>query len=308
MTTPIISLQGCSRWYGPVLGLSDLSWTPRAGIVGLLGPNGAGKSTLMKLLVGLLEPSRGSALVFGKNPRQDPEVRARIGYCPDHDAFYEDLTALEFVTMMASLSGVATPRARAEAALRDMGLNDARNRRIGGFSKGMRQRTKLAQALVHDPDLLILDEPLTGVDPMARKDIIDRISALGREGKSILVSSHVLPEVESLTQEIAVIHQGQLLAEGNVRKIRDLIDRYPHRIRIECDRPRNLAGRLVTFPFVTQLSIDDSTLVVETRQPDPCYDQITEAALADNVVIRSLSSPDNNLAAVFGYLTARGQR
>jgi ABC-2 type transport system ATP-binding protein len=307
MSDAVIQFQDCSRWYGSVLGLSDLTWQAKSGAIGLLGPNGAGKSTLMKLVVGLLAPSRGSVRVFGRDPREDLSVRGLIGYCPDHDGLYDDLSALEFVTMMAELSGLGkNARKAAEQALADMGLTAAQHRKMRGFSKGMRQRTKLAQTLVHDPKLIILDEPLTGVDPIARTDIMERITRLAARDKTILVSSHVLPEIESLTQEIAVIHQGQLLAEGNVREIRSLIDRYPHRIRIDCSEPRKLATALAAAPYVTQLAIERDILTVETREPDPCYDKITDIAVQERVLIRQLSSPDNSLSAVFGYLTARG--
>jgi ABC-2 type transport system ATP-binding protein len=303
--TEIVTAERCSKWYGHVLGISDVTWHCRGGIVGLLGPNGAGKSTLIKLMAGLLRPSRGELRVFGASPFADASVRARIGYAPEHEKTYDDLTALELVTVMAELAGVPRDRARAaaERALDQMGMTDAMHRRVRGFSKGMRQRTKLATAIAHDPDFLLLDEPLTGVDPVARVDIVERIRALGDAGKTIVVSSHVLYEIEALTSEIVVIYRGQVLAEGNVYEIRKLIDRHPHRIRVECDQPRAIATALAGAEHVARIAFERNAVLIETRDPDRCYDQLAEAVLAANIGVRALTSPDNNLGAVFEYLT-----
>jgi ABC-2 type transport system ATP-binding protein len=302
----IVLVDNCSKWYGHVLGISDVTWTLRGGIVGLLGPNGAGKSTLMKLMAGLLRPSRGSLAVFGKNPFEDVAVRRRIGYAPEHEKTWDELTALELVTVMAKLAGVPANRATTAAkdAIAQMGMTDAMHRRVKGFSKGMRQRTKLATAIAHDPDFILLDEPLTGVDPIARVDIVERIRKLADAGKTIVVSSHVLYEIEALTSEIVVIYRGQVLAEGNVYEIRKLIDRHPHRIRIECDRPRQVAAALATADHVARIVFERHGILIETRDPDRCYDELAQIALARDLVIESLASPDNNLSAVFEYLTA----
>jgi ABC-2 type transport system ATP-binding protein len=302
--------EACSKWYGHVLGVSDVSWRLRGGVVGLLGPNGAGKSTLIKMMAGLLRPSRGSLSVFGASPFTDTAVRRRIGYAPEHDKTWDDLTALELVEAMARLAGVPGARARgaAELALAQMGMTDAMHRRVAGFSKGMRQRTKLATAIAHDPDLLLLDEPLTGVDPVARVDIVERIRRLGEAGKTIVVSSHVLYEIEALTSEIVVIYRGQVLAEGNVYEIRKLIDRHPHRIRIECDQPRVVAAALASSDHVARIVFERQGVLIETRDPDRCYDELAAAVLASGVTVSALSSPDNNLGAVFEYLTGDGGR
>jgi ABC-2 type transport system ATP-binding protein len=302
VTSHPIELRQCSKWYGQVQGLSDVTWTARGGVTGLLGPNGAGKSTLIKLVAGLLRPSRGACAVYGESAFRSREARRRLGYSPEHDGSYDELTALELVTALAGLSGVADPARAAAAALDQVGLAGAMHRRVRGFSKGMRQRTKLAQAFVHDPDVLLLDEPLTAVDPLARRQLIERIRALGAAGKTVLVSSHVLPEVQALTDEILVIYRGKVLAEGNVFRIRELIDRHPHRIRVDCDRPRELARAVADAAHVVRLSFSDGAVVIETRDPDACYDLIGAIA-ADGLAVRSLTSPDNSLAAVFDYLT-----
>ena len=306
----VVVAERCSKWYGHVLGVSDVSWTLSGGIVGLLGPNGAGKSTLIKMMGGLLQPSRGSLTVYGRNPFRDPSVRRRIGYAPEHERTWDELTALELVTAMARLAGVRPNQAKARArdALAEMGMEPAMHRRVRGFSRGMRQRTKLATAIAHDPDFLLLDEPLTGVDPKARIDIVARIKQLGAAGKTVVVSSHVLYEIEALTSDILVIYRGQVLAEGNVYEIRALIDRHPHRIRIECDQPRVIAAALATEGHVVRLSLERNAVVIETRDPDRCYDRIASAVISAGVVVSALSSPDNNLGAVFEYLTGDGGR
>ncbi|MBZ0236923.1 MAG: ABC transporter ATP-binding protein [Deltaproteobacteria bacterium] len=302
----VVAAERLSKWYGHVLGVSDVSWSLGGGVVGLLGPNGAGKSTLMKLMTGLLRPSRGTIRVLGGDPFAEPAVRRRIGYSPEHESTYDELTARELVTVLAHLAGVPrkdAPRA-AEAALDAMGMTDAMDRRVRGFSKGMRQRTKLAATLAHDPDLLILDEPLTGVDPVARIDIIERIKRLASErGKTVIVSSHVLYEIEALTEDIVVIYRGQVLAEGNIYEIRRLIDRHPHRIRIECDRPREVAAAVAGAEHVARLVMERRALVIETRDPDRCYDDLAAAILEGGIELRAMTSPDNNLGAVFEYLT-----
>ncbi len=305
MAAPKISVDAVSKWYGQVLGIQDISMRLDRGVIGLLGPNGAGKSTLMKILCGMIRPSRGRATVLGRAPYEDAEGRRKIGYCPEHEGVYDELSGLEFVTVMAELSGV--PRAdaglRAAQELDRLGLTEAMNRRLRGYSKGMRQRAKLAASFVHDPEVLLLDEPLTGCDPLARAQIIKRIREMGEAGKAIVMSSHVLYEIESLTQDIVLVHRGQVLAEGNVYRIRELIDKHPHRVRVECDRPRELASKLVGGEHVARVQFQNSAVEVETRSPDSLYDEIPRAALELGVKIRAMTSPDNNMQAVFEYLT-----
>jgi ABC-2 type transport system ATP-binding protein len=304
----IVVADKCSKWYGHVLGVSDVSWKLEGGIVGLLGPNGAGKSTLMKMMAGLLRPSRGTLHVFGANPFDDVSVRRRIGYAPEHEKTWDELTPLELVSAMAELAGVPASHSKqaAEDAIAAMGMSDAKNRRIKGFSKGMRQRTKLATAIAHDPDFVLLDEPLTGVDPIARVDIVERIRKLGESGKTVVISSHVLYEIEALTREIVVIYRGQVLAEGNVYEIRRLIDRYPHRIRVDCDNPHALGSALAGEDHVARIAFERGAVLVETRDPDRCYDQLSAAVLDRGIAITAMTSPDNNLGAVFEYLTGDG--
>jgi ABC-2 type transport system ATP-binding protein len=303
-----IVVSHCSKWYGRILGVSDVSWRMSGGIVGLLGPNGAGKSTLMKMLAGLSRPSRGALEVFGGSPFDDAAVRGRIGYAPEHDHTWEDMTIGELVARLAELAGVPRQRTResARAALEQVGMLDSSDRKIRGLSKGMRQRTKLATAIAHDPDLLLLDEPLSGVDPVARIDIVARIRDLAARGKTICVSSHVLYEIEALTSRVAVIDRGRMVADGDIGEIRRRLHHRPHRVRVACDRPRVLAAALVACDHVASVDVADGSAVVETRDLDRCYDDIAAAVRADRLAVTSLAALDTDLGAVLDLLAQGG--
>jgi ABC-2 type transport system ATP-binding protein len=307
--TPIIEFDGVSKWYGNVIGLNKLTLRLPAGVTGLLGPNGAGKSTLLQLATGQLRPSQGTVRVLGQQVWDNPALNRHIGLCPEQDAFYEWMTGRDFVRTCARLSGLSRPAARAaaEQAMARVGMTEHMNRAVRGYSKGMRQRTKIAQALVHGPRVLFLDEPLSGTDPVARRDLIDVIRGLGAAGCSVLVSSHVLHEVQSLTPNIVLLHRGRLVAEGHVREIRDLIDKHPHRIVLVCDRYRDLAARLAVHADVDGIKFLDreSGLLVETRQPDAFYARLPALALEDGMMLREVYSDDDNLEAVFKYLVSQ---
>ncbi|MBK9070687.1 MAG: ABC transporter ATP-binding protein [Myxococcales bacterium] len=304
--TIIAEAKQLSKWYGQVLGCSNIDWKCEGGIIGLLGPNGAGKSTFMKMLAGLIAPSRGTLEVCGGSPFHSAEVRRQIGYAPEHENTFDQLTALELVTVLGQLAGIASHRAGAAAreALVATGLEAAMNRQVKGFSKGMKQRTKLAGAMVHAPKFLLLDEPLTGVDPMARIDILNQVRALAAAGATVVVSTHVLTEIEALTNRILVLYQGQVLAEGDIGAIRQLIDKRPHRIRLECREPRTVAALFASAPHVVRLQFEAGAVLVETRDPNACYDLFGQAIAEHGLDVSSLTSLDNNLAAVFEYLTA----
>ena len=301
----IITVEHLSKWYGQVSGLNDVTVTIPRGITGLLGPNGAGKSTFMKLVTGQLRPSTGTVRVLDEPIWQNPSLYLRLGFCPDQDGFYERMTGREWVTALARLHGMSTEAGAAAArrALEAVDLLDAADRKIGAYSKGMRQRVKLAQAILHDPELLILDEPLTGMDPIMRRRTIRLIREWGRSGKSVVVSSHILHEIEAMTSNILLIHNGRILAEGNVHQIRALIDEHPHTVSIRVADPRALARRLLMEEDVSSLRFEPGAVVVQTLRPDAFYFRLTElAASGEGGAIEEVTSPDDNLQAVFTYL------
>jgi ABC-2 type transport system ATP-binding protein len=303
----VLELTRASRWYGQVIALNDVTTAVAPGVTGLLGPNGAGKSTFLKLLAGQLRPSQGEVRVLGLPAWGSPELFHRVGLCPEADAFWEGLTGMQFVTALLRLTGYdeAECRSRAEGALAQMDLLEAKDRKVGGYSKGMRQRVKLAQALAHDPEVLLLDEPVSGMDPVNRRRVIDLVKRLGREGRTVVVSSHILHEVEAMTRRVLLIHNGRILAEGDVREIRDLMDEHPHTVALRARDPRALAGRLVGAPHVLSLSFggDGEWLTVQTARPDEFYGGLHEAAMAAGVT--EMYSPDEDLESVFKYLVAR---
>jgi ABC-2 type transport system ATP-binding protein len=302
---PIVEAAHLSKWYGQVIGLNDVSVRVPRGITGLLGPNGAGKSTFMKLITGQLRPSKGQITVFGQPIWGNPALFFRVGFCPEQDAFYERMTGLEWVQALVRLNGYgeAEALAAATAAIEQVDLMPAANKKIGAYSKGMRQRIKLAQALVHDPEFLILDEPLSGMDPLMRRRTIRLIKDWAKAGKSILVSSHILHEIESMTSNILLIHNGRILAEGNVHQIRDLIDEHPHTVYIKASDPRALARRFLADDDVLSLKFDTGALIVQTEKPDVFYARLTAlAATGEAGGVQEVTSPDDNLQAVFQYL------
>jgi len=301
----VVSADHLSKWYGQVIGLNDVSVVVPPGVTGLLGPNGAGKSTFMKLITGQLKPSKGAINVLGEPIWQNPALYFRIGFCPEQDAFYERMTGLEWVTALMRLNGMSDTDAVAKArrAIETVDLVDAADKKIGAYSKGMRQRIKMAQALAHEPELLILDEPLGGMDPIARRKTIRMIKDLGRAGRSVIVSSHILHEIESMTANILLINQGRIVAEGNVHQIRDLIDEHPHTVYIKADQTRALAREFLSQDDVLSLKFEDDAVVVQTAKPDAFYARLTDLAASGELGgIHEVTSPDDNLQAVFQYL------
>jgi len=296
-----------SRWYGPVIALNDVTTTVGPGVTGLLGPNGAGKSTFLKLAAGQLAPSQGEVRVLGKPAWGSPELFHRVGVCPEADAFWEGLTGLQFLMALLRLTGFddAECRGRADQALEQVALTEARDRKIGGYSKGMRQRIKMAQSLAHDPQVLLLDEPLSGMDPVNRRRVVDLVKKLGREGRTVLVSSHILHEVEAMTRRVLLIHNGRILAEGDVREIRDLMDEHPHTVALRARDPRALARAVVGSPHVLSLTFgaEGEWVTVQTARPDEFYSSVVDAAVEAGV--SEMYSPDENLESVFKYLVAR---
>lgn len=309
-TTPApgaIEFARASRWYGPVIALNDVTTTVPPGVTGLLGPNGAGKSTFLKLAAGQIRPSQGEVRVLGRAAWGHPEMFHRVGLCPDTDAFWEGLTGEQFLMTLLRLGGFdeAECRARAQAALELVSLVDAKDRRLGGYSKGMRQRVRLAQALAHEPEVLLLDEPFTGMDPVNRRRMADLVKRLGREGRTVVVSSHILHEVEAVTRRVLLIHNGRILAEGDVREIRDLLDQHPHSVALRARDPRRLAQALVGAPHVLSVVFggEGEWLTVQTARPDELYAQVLH--VAEETGVSELYATDEDLESVFRYLVTR---
>jgi ABC-2 type transport system ATP-binding protein len=305
VSAPIVAAEQLSKWYGQVIGLNDVTVSVPPGITGLLGPNGAGKSTFLKLVTGQLRPSKGQVRVLGEPIWGNPPLFFRIGFCPEQDSFYERMTGIEWVTALVRLNGYSETAAAdaARRALEIVDLVDAADKKIGAYSKGMRQRVKLAQALVHDPELLILDEPLSGMDPLMRRRTIKMIKEWARAGKSVLVSSHILHEIEAMTSNILLINNGRILAEGNVHQIRDLIDTHPHTVFVRASDPRAFARHCLAYDDVLSLRFESDAVVVQTGEPDQFYARVTALAASGEVgSIDEVTSPDDNLQAVFQYL------
>src|SRR5437016_612951 len=288
-----------------VFGLNGFSASFGPGITGLVGPNGAGKSTLFKLLIGQLHPDQGTLRLLGENPWNNVPVKRRLGYCPEHNTLYGWLTGQQFVEALLRLDGM--PRSQAEKAAEDalklVGLSSAAQRPTRTYSRGMRQRAKLAQALAHRPEILILDEPLSGADPLARVQILRTISEFAKAGGHVLMSTHVLYEIERVTNNIVLINNGKAIASGDIRSIRALIDEHPHAVRLETPQPRQLAQALARMDHIVSLEIpEDEALLVRTRKPDAFYRELPAIVADTRLEVRSLESPDDSLDAVFRYL------
>ena len=305
MSVPVVVADRVSKWYGQVIGLNDVSVEVGPGVTGLLGPNGAGKSTFLKLITGQLKPSKGAVRVLGEPIWGNPGLFFRLGFCPEQDSFYERMTGLEWVTALTRLNGLSDTDATdaARRALDTVDLLDAADKKIGAYSKGMRQRVKLAQAVVHDPELLLLDEPLAGMDPIGRRKVIRLIKDWAHDGKSVLVSSHILHEIEAMTSTILLINNGRILAEGNIHTIRDLIDEHPHKVKIRVSDPRGMARAFLSHDDVLSLQFEEGAVVVETAKPDAFYGRLTDMAATGAMgEVYEVSSPDDTLQAVFEYL------
>lgn len=307
--TAVIETRGLSKWYGNILGLSDVSVTIEPGITGLLGPNGAGKSTFLKLITGQLKPNIGEVRIHGEKVRNNYALFRKIGFCPEQDAFYEELSGWEFLTHLLRLHSFSADevRSRAEKALEIVELSKDKDRPIRSYSRGMRQRLKFSQAIAHDPEIILLDEPLSGLDPLGKRKLMRLIREYRGEGKTIIVSSHILPEIEALTSNIILIHQGKIFARGDVHEIRDLIEAHPHIVSIRSDEPRRLASHLVDKSFILRMNFgpDEDTLLLETNNRDRLFSLLPALIVEQGIRVREITMPDDNLQAVFDYLVGK---
>ena len=304
--TPTITVENVSKFFGPVVALSEVTCTIEPGITALLGPNGAGKSTLLRILCGLTGPSRGTVRILGMRPRYDLALNRRIGLVPQQEAVFEPLSAHRFVALAAELHGLRDADRAASAALALVELDPTVTRPVGTYSKGMRQRVKVAQAIVHDPEVVFLDEPLEGLDPRQRLRMIELFHRLGDEGRTVVVSSHVLDEVEKFGSRVLVIAQGRLAATGDFRAIRELMDDRPHRIRIGTDRPRDLAAGLLRDGAVIGAWVEGETsLLVDTTMVVDLRRSVAPTARATGARLLSVTPVDDDLESVFRYLVSR---
>jgi ABC-2 type transport system ATP-binding protein len=296
-----------ARWYGQVCGVTDVSLSLPGAVVGLLGPNGAGKSTLLRLLTGQLRPSAGSVRVFGADPMRDAEVFRRVGFCSEDDALFEDLTPRAFLRFLAKLHGFrgAETGRRADRALERLRLEAAADRKCGGLSKGTRQRVRLAAALLHEPELLVLDEPMTGLDPLARRDVLDLIETWAQAGRAVLFSSHILHEVEACARHVVVIHRGMVLAEGSVAHLHECLGDYGYALEATCRRPRELGARFLAEPHVTGVSFPGPDRVrIESASARALLADFPRVAVESGMEreIDDLVAPDENLETLFERL------
>lgn len=303
----ILSLTNVSKWYGPVMGLSDVTLSVKPGITGLVGPNGSGKSTLMKLATGQLRPDLGSVSVCG-HLAWSAAAKINLGFCPENDVFYEEMTGRQFVRGMTRLCGYSKGQAhrRADTAIEQVGMADRADKKVKSFSKGMRQRVKLAQALVHDPKLLILDEPMNGVDPVGRLELYSLFRQLAESGKALLISSHQLEELEKLTSRLVIIARGMLVAVGTLGEIRDTLADIPLSIRLDCDQPRKLAADLLNLPDVLGVELADvHSVVVRVQHSRRFFTNLGEYLAKESLALRRMESLDASTQAVLDYVLKR---
>jgi ABC-2 type transport system ATP-binding protein len=302
----MIAFEDVSKFYGEILGVNRVSLTIRPGITSLVGPNGSGKTTLMNLMTGLIQPTRGSLSVLGYSPR-DPEVFFRkVGYCSQFDSFPAGLTGYEFVYSFLLVHGYRKSDADALAwrALERVSLTDAAHRKVAGYSKGMRQRARLAQSIAHQPEVMILDEPLNGLDPMARAETMRLFRQLADEGLHLIVSSHILHELDAMSDCVVLLNNGYVVADGNVQGVRGEIEERPMQILIRCDRPSAMAARLFELEDVVEVRLHDDRggLFVRTRDADRFYLALNRVALTSGVNIETVATVDDDLGAVYQYL------
>lgn len=306
---PIVETKSLSKWYGNVLGLSDVTLQIEPGIIGILGPNGAGKSTFLKLITGQIKPNIGTVRIKGQEIRNNYHLFSIIGFCPEQDFFYEEMTGWQFVTSLLKLHHFSPSEieSRAQKALEIVELVEDKDRVIRSYSRGMRQRIKFAQAIAHDPEIIVLDEPLSGLDPLGRRKIIHLIKSYKGEGRTIIVSSHVLPEIEAMTKRIILIHQGNIFAQGDIHYIRDLIDTHPHIISIKCSNARQLASKFIQQDYVLKVHFSPSndSLLIETNNRDKLFSLLPSLFIENKIEVDEITSPDDNLQAVFDYLVGR---
>jgi len=300
----VIEAKELSKWFGEVVAVNNLDVTIESGVTGLLGPNGAGKSTFIKLAMGLYSPSRGTIKVFGQSPRNNMDVLRRIGYCPEFDRFPDNTTGFEFVYWLNRFYGLTGGEAtrRAEEACERVKMTDRMDDLIETYSRGMRQRIKIAQALAPAPELLFLDEPMAGLDPEGREELFALIRALGEEGRAVIVSSHILYEIERVTSYMVLLHNGCILARGKVHDVRELMDEHPLAVTVECRSPRALAAHFAGDDTTLSIEFENGRVTVRTRDPNGFFDKLNRLITENAAEVTSFACADADLQSVFQYL------
>lgn len=309
MSEYLIQLESVTKLYGSVIGVNDFSMKLKPGAYGLLGPNGAGKSTLLNLLIGQLVPTLGTVEVLGENPRNNMKLLKRIGFCPGFEGLYSTTTGLDWVTLLLQLHGVASQPARSRSAecLELVGMKDSMHRPIATYSRGMRQRTKLAQAIAHKPELLVLDEPFSGLDPVGRAEMTDVLRNWIEIGNSLIIASHVLHEIEALTDSFLLICGGRLLASGTATEVNELLSDVPSELEIDCNDAQKLGGALMQHGLVSSVEVQPrphghDRLQLQTGNVGALCSQLPELANQSGVVVERMNSADNSLQALFNSL------
>ena len=297
-----VEVNELSKWFGPKVAVSEVSIGFGPGVTGLLGPNGAGKTTLMRVIAGLQVPSQGSVSVLGRDPRVDPSIYRSMTLVPEDEAIYEHLTGRQFIELSARLAGINDPKGRAREVLEIVELTDAADRALGGYSKGMRQRAKVASALVPDPEVLLLDEPLNGADPVQRAQLITLFKELGAAGRTVIVSSHVLREVERMADRVIAMVDGRLAAVGSVATIRAAMTDKPRQVFVDCSNPRVLASELIGTSNVLGVQVNDELLMIEAADAREVAMQLPRLAVAHDISISRVEPADESLESVFRYL------
>jgi len=301
--SPVIRVNAVSRWFGSVVAVSDVTFDVMPGITGLLGPNGAGKTTLLRMMTGLAATSSGTVTVFGEPVRDNPPLNRRLGVMSEHETVYGFMKGREFVTMMGRLRGVQDIEAAVDRAIALVDLADAQHRPMDTYSRGMRQRMRLAATLVHDPEILILDEPLNGADPRQRVHFKRLLQQLAADGRTIILSSHILEEVEQLADTVLLIVNGKLAASGEFRAIRAALNQRPYHVRVMCDAPRKLAAEVVKLESVDAVHVDpDGAVVVLSRNVLDLQIELPRLAQSAAISLRRVEPLDDSLESVFGYL------
>jgi len=300
-----VEVEDVSKWFGQKVAVSNVTCSFGPGVTGLLGPNGAGKTTTLRMLTGLIRPSRGTIRILGVWPRTSPSVYGSVGLVPEEAAVYPSMSARSYIRYAATLSGVESVDDATERAIATVALEDAADRKLGGYSKGMRQRAKVAAALVADPQILLLDEPLNGTDPVQRLHLISLFRRLGDEGRTVIVSSHVLDEVERMSDRVIAIVDGRLAAAGDVAAIRHAMSDIPYRVRVETDKSRVLAARLLEEALVHGVTVDDGTLHVETNDLAALGRRVPVVARDVDARILVFRPEDASLESVFRYLVGK---